>query len=160
METETLLAIGAGATFLLAIAAFWAIWQNYIFRKEDRERDFKRRSLKEINDWAEMVYNLVEKHERERLLGLSNLDKEMRRLTTKTKGILKIAPRIDSEFAKIVNKAIEDFKVFRYSYEHPETESYEMKDGTHERTKPITKEVSQCKESLTALVEEIANRRI
>lgn len=48
MTTETLLAISAGATFLLALAAFWAIWQNYNFRKEEK----KERLLKEITDWV------------------------------------------------------------------------------------------------------------
>ncbi|MBI4188188.1 MAG: hypothetical protein HY529_03165 [Chloroflexi bacterium] len=36
------------ATFLLAGAAFWSIWQNYKFR----ERDRKERLLNEIIEWA------------------------------------------------------------------------------------------------------------
>ena len=48
MSTETLLAISAGVTFLLAIAAFWAIWQNYLLHKKER----KERLLNEIIDWA------------------------------------------------------------------------------------------------------------
>lgn len=51
MTTDTLLAISAGATFLLALAAFWAIWQNYSFRKKEH----KQRLLNEIIEWAEMV---------------------------------------------------------------------------------------------------------
>ena len=41
----------ASATFLLALAAFWTIWQNYKFREKDR----KERLLNEIIDWAEGV---------------------------------------------------------------------------------------------------------
>jgi hypothetical protein len=40
--------LSAGATFLLALAAFWAIWQNYQFKKRER----KERLLNEIIDWA------------------------------------------------------------------------------------------------------------
>jgi len=48
MTTDNWLAISAGATFLLALAAFWAIWQNYIFRRKER----KERLLNEIIEWA------------------------------------------------------------------------------------------------------------
>jgi len=55
METETLLAFSAGATFLLALAAFWAIRQNYSFRRDDK----KTKSLKAILNWAREGLNLV-----------------------------------------------------------------------------------------------------
>ena len=55
MTTDNWLAIGAGATFLLALAAFWAIWQNYRFRKEDR----KYKSLDDIRNWAKEGLKLV-----------------------------------------------------------------------------------------------------
>ncbi len=58
MDTETLLAISAGATFLLALAAFWAIWQNYRFRKEDRERERRVRSASELYGWADEARRL------------------------------------------------------------------------------------------------------
>jgi hypothetical protein len=48
MTTDNWLAISAGATFLLALAAFWAIWQNYSLRKKER----KERLLNEIIEWA------------------------------------------------------------------------------------------------------------
>jgi hypothetical protein len=48
MGTDTLLAISAGATFLLALAAFWAIWQNYSLHKRERRERF----LNEIIEWA------------------------------------------------------------------------------------------------------------
>ena len=49
------LGISALATLLLAIAAFWVIRQNYIYRKEDR----KSQSLNEIRNWAREGLNLV-----------------------------------------------------------------------------------------------------
>jgi len=48
METETLLAFSAGATFLLALAAFWAIWQTRGVQIKNR----KERLLKEIIEWV------------------------------------------------------------------------------------------------------------
>ncbi len=46
-------AIVATATVTLAIFAFWTIWQNYNFRKEEKEE----RLLNEIIEWAEAVAN-------------------------------------------------------------------------------------------------------
>ena len=51
MNINALLAISAGATFLLALAAFWAIWQNHQIQKRER----KERLLNEIIEWAEDV---------------------------------------------------------------------------------------------------------
>lgn len=48
MIIENWLAISAGATFLLALAAFWAIWQNYRLHKKER----RERLLNEIIEWA------------------------------------------------------------------------------------------------------------
>ena len=59
MATDTWLAISAGATFLLALAAFWAIWQNYSFRKKDRELNIKLETLDEIRNWANELYYLI-----------------------------------------------------------------------------------------------------
>ena len=42
-----------GATFLLAIVAFWNIWQNYRFRREDRNRERIVRSTDELCRWVE-----------------------------------------------------------------------------------------------------------
>ena len=55
VKSDNWLAVSALATLILAIAAFWAIWQNYSFRKEDR----KVSSLKEIRDWANEGLNIV-----------------------------------------------------------------------------------------------------
>lgn len=51
LEDGNWLGISALTTMLLAIAAFWAIWQNYRFREKDR----KERLLNEIIEWAEDV---------------------------------------------------------------------------------------------------------
>lgn len=45
---EWALPLSAGATFLLALAASWAIWQNHSLRKKER----KERLLNEIIEWA------------------------------------------------------------------------------------------------------------
>jgi len=59
-DTNTWLAVSAGATFLLAIAAFWAIWQNYRFRKQDRELNIKSQALDEICDWVNETFQLMD----------------------------------------------------------------------------------------------------
>lgn len=59
ITTDTWLAISAGATFLLALAAFWAIWQNYRFRKQDRELNIKSQALDEICNWAKDILQLM-----------------------------------------------------------------------------------------------------
>ena len=43
-----MLAISAGATFMLALAAFWAIWQNHKLQKRER----REKLLNEIIEWA------------------------------------------------------------------------------------------------------------
>jgi len=48
MKTEIILLISAGVTFLLAIAAFWTIRQNYSLQRRER----RERLLNEIIDWA------------------------------------------------------------------------------------------------------------
>ena len=48
MTTDNWLAISAGATFLLALAAFLAIWQNHNLKK----REQRQRLLNEIIEWA------------------------------------------------------------------------------------------------------------
>ena len=50
---EWALVISAGVTLLLAIAAFWAIWQNYQIYKRKRESDL----LYKIVDWALEIQN-------------------------------------------------------------------------------------------------------
>lgn len=46
-------------TMLLVIAAFWAIWQNYMFRKHEQ----KERILNNIIEWAEDIMACgVERH--------------------------------------------------------------------------------------------------
>lgn len=47
------------ATFSLAGAAFWAIWQNYSFRKKDRKRLIKERALITVRNWANDALGLT-----------------------------------------------------------------------------------------------------
>ena len=51
--------LSAGATFLLALAAFWAIRQTYKFRKEDRKRERSARSTEELCQWTEEALRLL-----------------------------------------------------------------------------------------------------
>ncbi|MFC1983954.1 hypothetical protein ACFLVO_02965 [Chloroflexota bacterium] len=55
LENDNWVGISALTTMLLAIAAFWAIKQNYSFRREER----KERLLNEIIEWAENIVNHV-----------------------------------------------------------------------------------------------------
>lgn len=48
IKDDNWLAVSALATLILAIAAFWAIWQNYNFRRQEK----KERLLNEIIEWA------------------------------------------------------------------------------------------------------------
>ena len=52
MTTDNWLAISAGVTFLLALAAFLAIWQNRGIQKRNR----RERLLKEIIEWATKIH--------------------------------------------------------------------------------------------------------
>ena len=55
MEVGDWILIGsAGATFLLAIAAFWAIWQTRSIQKRER----KERLLNEIIEWATEIHTV------------------------------------------------------------------------------------------------------
>ena len=55
---EWALVISAGITLLLAIAAFWAIWQNYRFRKKDRQRERSARAVDELCRWTDDALRL------------------------------------------------------------------------------------------------------
>jgi len=50
--------LSAGVTLLLAIAAFWAIWQNHRFRKEDRQRERSARAVDELCRWTDETLRL------------------------------------------------------------------------------------------------------
>ena len=56
---EWAIVISGGATFLLALAAFWAIWQNYNFRKRDRKRLIKERALTIVRNWVKDAIGLM-----------------------------------------------------------------------------------------------------
>ena len=100
MDTETLLAISAGVTFLLAFAAFWAIWQNYQIYKKKRKSDL----LYKIIDWAlEIQNNSLEVN-----LPLSTeLSVEQMRINTEANSLFKygITFTKNTHVMAIVNKA-------------------------------------------------------
>ena len=54
IKDDNWLAVSALATLILAIAAFWAIRQNYNFRRQEK----KERLLNEIIDWAISIISL------------------------------------------------------------------------------------------------------
>lgn len=56
---EWAIVISGCATFLLALAAFWAIWQNYSFRKKDRKRLIKERALTIVRNWVNHAIGLM-----------------------------------------------------------------------------------------------------
>ena len=56
---EWAIPLSAGATFLLAIAAFGAIWQNYSFRKKDRQRERSARAVDELCRWTDDALRLL-----------------------------------------------------------------------------------------------------
>ena len=64
METETLLAISAGATFALALVATAAIVVNVLIRNKDIDREHKARSLREIREWAKAGVELFAEYQR------------------------------------------------------------------------------------------------
>jgi len=55
---STMTLVLAVVTFLLAVAAFWSVWQNYKFRKEDRLRETKERSANELCLWVDEALRL------------------------------------------------------------------------------------------------------
>ncbi|GAI06514.1 unnamed protein product, partial [marine sediment metagenome] len=71
------LAFGAFATLLLALAAFWTVWDNRLARREERKREHTARSADELCSWAEealrLYYSPYNYHKDEIKDGLSNL---------------------------------------------------------------------------------------
>jgi len=59
LEDDNWVGISALTTMFLAIAAFWAIWQNYSFRKKDRKRLIKERALITVRNWANDALGLM-----------------------------------------------------------------------------------------------------
>src|SRR4030043_2262867 len=71
------LAFSALATLLLALAAFWTIWDNRQTRRGQRKREHTARSADELCAWAEealrLYYSPYNYHKDEIKDGLSNL---------------------------------------------------------------------------------------
>ena len=102
MTTDNWLAISAGVTLLLALAAFWAIWQNYSFRKEDRKRERRVRSADGLCGWVE---------EARRLLYLPYYDRKdeinsgLKELVRKAVAATAAAILVGDEFAGLTQRA-------------------------------------------------------
>ena len=117
MGTEILLAISAGATLVLAIAAFLAIWQNRnLQRKERRER-----LLNEIIEWGLEVsrvtstsaftrYAEVEDIHKQRLIVVSDLLGKFTSLETRGKYIKLIALKLENSLGNVVEEVIINIK--------------------------------------------------
>ncbi len=100
---EWAIVIGAGATFILATVAFWAIWQNYTFRKVDRKRELIVRASNELCRWTDealrlfyLPYNRNEKEIYEGLLEIAN-----QALASTSAGII-----LGKEFEGLVRRVI------------------------------------------------------
>ena len=107
MAIEFWLAISAGATFLLALAAFWAIWQNYGFRKKEH----KQRLLNEIIEWAENVLAIITKYPTVHFEQLEDLLIRANVLKAKRYAILE-ASIFDQDLKTLVSGAIKELKDF------------------------------------------------
>jgi hypothetical protein len=95
MSTEILLAISAGATLVLAIAAFLAIWQNRNLQRKER----RQRLLNEIIEWA------------------INMGKYMlsRNLPPFEKTLIKQCNRNPGKADEYFDEAVEDIVIAEYS---------------------------------------------
>ena len=113
-NTEIILIVSAGATFLLAIAAFWSIWQNYQVQKRER----RERLLNEIIEWCVEITQSQVKGFFKDWLNMTEIQREHLReiqitehiisylnLLTKTTYIGDIAKFFDLEMEKNVNSA-------------------------------------------------------
>lgn len=59
LNNDNWIGISALTTMFLALAAFWAIWQNYSFRKKDRKRLIKERALTTVRNWVNDAISLM-----------------------------------------------------------------------------------------------------
>jgi len=153
---EIAVALTPWATLVLAIAAFWAIWQNYRFRKRDR----KERLLSEIIEWAIdiarlnfKIYNFVE----------AQISKE----SWVESGIGEIVSQFQVVEAKgvyINNIALSSFteKKLRKAVEAINKEIRKLVDVSVERldgkvaTEAVTKHMNSLRSRITELLEEAA----
>jgi len=135
MSTDTWLAISAGATFLLALAAFWAIWQNYLIRRKDRELSVKIQALDEINEWAnnllQAVMSLGARDERSKL----ELQRMIRYALSVETSILKLTQIFSGELEEKVNNANKSVsKIWKILFKIPDVEGegfFSFQDKKH-----------------------------
>jgi len=102
---EWALPLSAGATFLLALAAFWAILQNYLIRKKEREWSFKVQALDEINEWAnnllQAIMNIHAPDERSKI----ELTQRLQYVISIEASILTLAQTFKGQLKEKVSKA-------------------------------------------------------
>lgn len=126
------LAFSALATLLLALAAFWTIWENRQTRREDREKERKARSAEELCQWAEEALRLYllpyNYHKGEKTEGLS-------RLIVKNMLMVIASEIIGNEFIELTRKAEEALTKYALMYRDRHYHS--------EQIKPLTLKASE-----------------
>lgn len=113
---EWAIVISGCATFLLAVAAFWAIWQNHRFKKEDKELNIKSKVLNDINDWIKEAYQVVvfsgSSNNRDRMI----MRQKMTNIVRDCYPMSRISPIIGKEFEEKVNVVVECIlKIFEHT---------------------------------------------
>jgi len=94
------------ATGSLAAAAFWAIWQNYRHHLEDKELNFKSKSLDEIYEWANSLYHAVVSSSSPDFNLKMDIAWRLRNSLSVRLSILKLAHLFGKKMERKVNKAI------------------------------------------------------
>lgn len=107
LENDNWVGISALTTMLLAIAAFWAIWQNYNFRREANRRERKVRAAEELRKWSEeslRLFYLPYNYNKEEIYnGLSEL-------IGKSVAMIAASTIVGHEFFQIAKKAEESLR--------------------------------------------------
>jgi len=126
MSTDTWLAVSAGATFLLALAAFWAIWQTRSIQRRER-RD---RLLNEIIEWATEIHTASLKTD------LPKIDPSLELyIEEKAEGNQEIIEGIKRSIVNKEHRRIETETLFRYSI--PLSRANYIRALTHENFKGL-----------------------
>ena len=91
------------ATFLLAGAAFCAIWQNHLLQKRER----KERLLNEIIEWAresyKLFYDMQQFYSPESNVEIEELEKSLTLLWAEKDAMVSTAKYVDVELTKLVD---------------------------------------------------------
>ena len=117
MTTDNWLAISAGATFLLALAAFWAIWQTRTMQKSEK----RERLLNEIIEWGLEVsrcssvspfskYAEIENIQIQRIMIASDLINSFTSLERRGEYIKQIALKLENRLGNAVGEVMINIK--------------------------------------------------